>query len=137
MGSKNSKSQRVNNTRLLNNYNNREDYYTLPNNINNETNDKLFFLSKYHKINLQESDFKKNDECPICLEELQINDKVYLFPCCHYFHIKCFNEWFLKKSFCPVCCETIGNHKIEEIDMALFNRDIKNTKNNQGNDIII
>ena len=71
------------------------------------------------------------------MEELQVNDQVYLFPCCHYFHIKYFNEWFLKKSFCPVCYEEIGNHKTEEIDMALYNRDIKNTKNNQKNDIII
>ena len=26
------------------------------------------------------------NECPICLDNLKIDDEVYLLPCRHYFH---------------------------------------------------
>jgi len=43
------------------------------------------------------------NECSICLENYQINDKVSHLPCGHFYHERCLTEWFKKKEECPLC----------------------------------
>jgi len=90
---------------------------------------KQSFLKNYHIIKLEDLDVLLNDECPICLEKLLIGDKVYLFPCCHYFHKDCITDWVFRDNVCPSCRDTIGKHTSDEIDIAILNRDIKNKRN--------
>jgi|APSaa5957512493_1039668.scaffolds.fasta_scaffold134913_1 hypothetical protein len=41
-----------------------------------------------------------NDECGICLEEL---DNFSALPCGHCFHSKCISQWISKNMSCPEC----------------------------------
>jgi hypothetical protein len=43
-----------------------------------------------------------SEECSICLEELNQNDKLKLI-CGHKFHYKCINTWLIKNNRCPIC----------------------------------
>lgn len=44
------------------------------------------------------------NECAICLGELEHGDKLRLLPSCnHAFHIPCIDLWFSQHSNCPVC----------------------------------
>ncbi len=82
-------------------------------------------LKIYHVVKLEENDIELQLECPICLEELTTDDKVYLLPCCHFYHKKCLKEWFKNEPVCPNCRLELGSHTQEEVDMALFNRENK------------
>ena len=42
-------------------------------------------------------------ECPICLEAYQLQDKVRCLPCFHEFHVQCIDPWLAQKASCPVC----------------------------------
>lgn len=43
-------------------------------------------------------------ECAVCLSEFQENEKGRLLPkCCHSFHTKCIDMWFLSHTTCPLC----------------------------------
>ena len=54
---------------------------------------------KYHKI----KDANTN-ECPICLECLNIGEYEKTLECKHCFHKKCIDRWFKKDNdFCPMC----------------------------------
>lgn len=47
---------------------------------------------------------KSKPSCMFCLENLAIGDFIiYLPECIHLMHITCFEQWFEKKTFCPVC----------------------------------
>ncbi|KAL0727212.1 hypothetical protein Bca4012_023305 [Brassica carinata] len=50
---------------------------------------------------------KKNretiDECPICLEEYDIDNPKLLTKCGHDFHLACILEWMERSEACPVC----------------------------------
>ena len=35
--------------------------------------------------------------------EYEVNDKVLITPCSHYYHNECINGWFKKSNKCPVC----------------------------------
>lgn len=44
------------------------------------------------------------NECCICLDEYQVEQKVIFFnKCPHRFHSKCIEEWLKKKPECPLC----------------------------------
>ncbi|KDP29209.1 hypothetical protein JCGZ_16598 [Jatropha curcas] len=44
------------------------------------------------------------NECVICLGELQEGEKVRLLPNCrHVFHVPCIDYWFLSHTNCPIC----------------------------------
>ena len=53
--------------------------------------------------------------CPICLEDLQINDQVCTLIChkTHIFHFICLSQWIKYNSTCPSCKALI---KCERID---------------------
>jgi hypothetical protein len=42
------------------------------------------------------------NECPICLDNLNINETKIL-PCKHKFHKLCVNTWLQRKNICPLC----------------------------------
>jgi hypothetical protein len=44
-----------------------------------------------------------NDVCTICLENFQLGERVRRFPCTHFFHKRCINEWLLQSATCPCC----------------------------------
>ena len=47
-----------------------------------------------------------NDEennCPICLENYSMDNKVICLPCSHYFHSSCIKNWIRIKNECPYC----------------------------------
>lgn len=41
--------------------------------------------------------------CCICLEELNIAEKVMAIPCSHLFHSRCIIEWLEMNNSCPLC----------------------------------
>lgn len=43
------------------------------------------------------------DECIICLEKYNINDKIVRLNCNHVYHKNCIKLWFKKKKTCPIC----------------------------------
>ncbi|GFP85536.1 RING-H2 finger protein atl52 [Phtheirospermum japonicum] len=44
------------------------------------------------------------DECVVCLGEIEDEDDVRLLPGCeHVFHVTCIDRWFVAHASCPVC----------------------------------
>jgi hypothetical protein len=70
-------------------------------------------------------------ECPICLGNIQQEEKAIRFPCQkgHHFHPSCLLEWLSKNNRCPICVnhikctDTETNRLIEAI--ILVNQYIK------------
>ena len=47
---------------------------------------------------------RKREECPICLETFQGDDKVKVLPCGHLFLEKCAASWIVDvRGICPLC----------------------------------
>lgn len=44
-----------------------------------------------------------NRECPICLEETKLGEKLTRLPCAHLYHPACLTHWLQSSPFCPVC----------------------------------
>jgi len=42
-------------------------------------------------------------QCPICLEEYQLQDRVRTIPCFHEFHADCIDPWLAHRAVCPIC----------------------------------
>ena len=42
-------------------------------------------------------------QCPICLEAYQLQDRVRTIPCFHEFHVDCIDPWLAHKAACPIC----------------------------------
>ena len=42
-------------------------------------------------------------ECMICLSNFQLNEKVKIMPCTHFFHTGCITQWFKNNDTCPIC----------------------------------
>ena len=90
------------------------------NNLNPDLNNITNVLSSFFDINLPEirkvktsdveipltKEIKHDDDCPICLENLNNlgdDNKVTEIECNHIFCFKCIDKWFIKKSQCPIC----------------------------------
>ena len=113
------------------------------NNVCQQTNKyKKHFILKRIKYNKSYTLF--NQKCPICIEEIKINDDVIILTCNHGFHMTCITEWIkkdLKKNrYCPIC-HLKFNHKkqkqnnIEEIkkENIIDNNKIINQEINENN----
>ena len=45
---------------------------------------------------------------PYMFRKLEIDDEVYLLPCCHYFHAECLKDWVFRENDCPTCRDKIS-----------------------------
>ncbi|CAD8056389.1 unnamed protein product [Paramecium sonneborni] len=69
------------------------------------------FLKKYmRKFKKEKGLYEGNFECSICLEG-EGKQELRLTPCCHMFHVQCFQIWLNKHSTCPNCRKQM-NQKI-------------------------
>lgn len=50
---------------------------------------------------------KKFEQCPICLENFKLEEKVMLLPCNHLYHECCVKLWFERQNHCPVCRQEV------------------------------
>ena len=63
--------------------------------------------------------------CPICLEELEIQDKQkFKLTCGHEYHTECIIQSLRKNNECPYCRDTDGNIKISIYDPNNFNNNL-------------
>jgi hypothetical protein len=54
---------------------------------------------KYHKVKEEHQ-----NECPICLDNINVGEYEKTLDCKHCFHKKCIDRWFNKDNdFCPMC----------------------------------
>ena len=65
-------------------------------------------IKKLKKINFNDETYKKNEKneiisCIFCLNDIEKNEEVLLFPCEHIFHTNCTLEWLKFKKECPLC----------------------------------
>ncbi|XP_050217915.1 uncharacterized protein LOC126668782 [Mercurialis annua] len=60
---------------------------------------KLFKKVVYSKNKVDDGD----DECPICLEKFEDENKCVVLPCSHMFHELCLQNWLNKNISCPIC----------------------------------
>ena len=44
-----------------------------------------------------------NEECVICLDKFELNEKITTLSCNHYYHYNCIKEWTQKERSCPLC----------------------------------
>mmetsp|Transcript_1090 Transcript_1090/g.1503 ORF Transcript_1090/g.1503 Transcript_1090/m.1503 type:complete len:187 (-) Transcript_1090:157-717(-) len=67
-------------------------------------------LMKQYALDLLDSIQVKEEECPICLEEIDVKDRSYL-PCFHYFHDECVSKAMkvIVVSGCPLCRAPVNN----------------------------
>lgn len=60
-------------------------------------------LPIYWNVRLRAVD-QRNNECPVCATEFEVNDAVALLPCGHYFCKGCMMKWTTyDKCTCPLC----------------------------------
>ena len=77
------------------------------NNNNNNFNKKEIKQFKYN--NKKDLNYNQN-KCCICLNLIDINDKLLVINNCnHIFHKNCLNKWLLEKKHCPICRNKIIN----------------------------
>lgn len=43
------------------------------------------------------------EECPLCLAEYEVGDKLLMLPCFHQIHEECVSQWLARSTTCPVC----------------------------------
>nr|XP_009801626.1 PREDICTED: RING-H2 finger protein ATL52-like [Nicotiana sylvestris] len=61
------------------------------------------------------------NECSICLGELEDEEMVRLLPNCrHAFHVPCIDQWFVVHASCPVCRSSVTEtHVMYLLDLLL------------------
>ena len=47
--------------------------------------------------------YNLNDECSICLCNMDNDEFIKILKCNHVFHNKCIEQWFIKSTICPIC----------------------------------
>lgn len=46
--------------------------------------------------------------CPVCMEDVVLNDEVVELPCKHWFHEECAKSWLKEHNTCPICRKPIS-----------------------------
>ena len=54
---------------------------------------------------------KKNSNCPVCMDTLQLKEEVNVLGCGHHYHAHCIKPWLMIHSSCPVCRGVEGGHE--------------------------
>lgn len=63
----------------------------------------------YDNLNIKNYTCSENNNCSICLCDMEKDDEYYEIKCNHYFHKDCLDTWITDYSYiCPVCRKEIG-----------------------------
>lgn len=63
----------------------------------------------YENLNIKNYTCSENNNCSICLCDMEKDDEYYEIKCNHYFHKDCLDTWITDYSYiCPVCRKEIG-----------------------------
>jgi hypothetical protein len=88
---------------ILNNSDN--DIIESINNVRYCINIREFEINEYYKICKKYYTYKIVDkflgDCSICLNTIEIDNRIYELKCNHIFHVECLNKW--NKNTCPYC----------------------------------
>ena len=77
--------------------------------INNNNNYNKKEIKQFKYNNKKDLNYNQN-KCCICLNLIDINDKLLVINNCnHIFHKNCLNKWLLEKKHCPICRNKIIN----------------------------
>jgi hypothetical protein len=60
------------------------------------------------KINDKTIIKNENKQCPICLDNYKIKDKISYLPCFHLYHYKCIKKWLKTSKICPLCKKEVN-----------------------------
>ena len=61
-------------------------------------------FNNLEKINYNDNDNLDKNNCNICINVFDNNEKIIKLNCSHYYHIKCIETWLKKHSNkCPMC----------------------------------
>lgn len=55
----------------------------------------------------------------ICLEKFSEEEEVVLYPCKHYYHENCINEWLRSKDSCLICKRDIRRGILKSLKFFL------------------
>jgi len=64
----------------------------------------LYNFEKFKSEFLSEC-FSENDECKICFNDFELEDKIFKMTCSHKFHEECIKDWYnySKSNVCSYC----------------------------------
>ncbi|EOA36670.1 hypothetical protein CARUB_v10012007mg [Capsella rubella] len=69
----------------------------------------IFKFKKRDVVAGEEDQNKSSQECSVCLNEFQENEKLRIIPnCCHVFHIDCIDIWLQGNANCPLCRTSVS-----------------------------
>lgn len=54
-------------------------------------------------------------ECAICMEELNVGERVRYLPCMHLFHLDCVDDWLARNFSCPSCLEPVDSTMLSSL----------------------
>lgn len=52
----------------------------------------------------------EEDKCPICMVELETDERIRKLPCSHFFHPNCIDTWLVQNSRCPICKNDLSEY---------------------------
>ncbi|CAH8336750.1 unnamed protein product [Eruca vesicaria subsp. sativa] len=69
----------------------------------------IFKFKKRDVARGEEDQDKSSQECSVCLNEFQEDEKLRIIPnCCHVFHIDCIDIWLQGNANCPLCRTSVS-----------------------------
>ena len=91
----------------------------------------IYILNRLKKFVFGQEFFKKETqvdkfetpECSFCLKEMTLNQKGFLIPCGHMFHMKCALEFLSKRNNCFLCKYEFHEDDIEIEDITHLNQE--------------
>lgn len=60
-------------------------------------------LPVLHLTNAELGKLGAGVQCPVCTEELHVDEDVQVLPCKHVYHVPCLAPWLSHHNSCPVC----------------------------------
>lgn len=60
-------------------------------------------ISNLNEISVTKEHVNLNLQCPVCMEDFVLDEKVKELSCRHFFHNDCIVEWLKLHATCPTC----------------------------------
>ena len=60
-------------------------------------------INNLNEISITKEHVNLNLQCPICMEDFVLDEKVKELSCRHFFHNDCIVEWLKLHATCPTC----------------------------------